>query len=272
MKNIKHRNKLNIKIVIAIFWLLFFAFILSFSFWKKDKIVVGLDHKLGVIAKDGIAMISISNERKMVNVLNLKEGSLAEFKDILEKEKTESVRHLFWYSFGFFPDKILVLDSIDQWKDNMVLVNNLGFINWFKYKKNYSRMLLKEEEIKNSSGEGTLILDEIMVRDFSESKLNNEELRLSVFNNTNESGLANFISKRLEWSGFSVVSTDNNSEKIDNCLIVYGNKTELNYGWKSINEIFDCEQKKDENLNENELEIYFGDNFASMIKYSSYYK
>lgn len=272
MKNIRHRGKLNIKIVISIFWLLFFIFILAFSFWKRDKVVVGLDHKLGIIAKDGIAIVSISNERKMINVLSLREKNLVEFKDILDKEKEKSVRHLFWYSLGFFPDKVLVLNRVDEWKENRVLINNLGFINWFKYRKNHNKFLLKEEEIKNDLEEEGLILDEIMVRDFSESKLNNEELRVSVFNNTNESGLANFISKRLEWSGFSVISTDNNSENIDKCLIVYGNKTDLNYGWKNINEIFDCEQKKDENLNENELEIYFGDNFASMIKYSSYYK
>ena len=52
----------------------------------------------------------------------------------------------------------------------------------------------------------------------------------------------------------------------------YGNKTDLNYGWKMINKIFDCDKKKDETLNENELELYFGDNLASMIKYSSYFK
>ena len=103
-------------------------------------------------------------------------------------------------------------------------------------------------------------------------KLNNEELRLSIFNNTSESGLAAFVSKRLEWSGFSVVSTDNNNEKIDKCLIVYGNKTDLNYGWKLINKIFSCEKKLDESLNDNELELYFGDSLATMIKYSSYSK
>jgi hypothetical protein len=97
-------------------------------------------------------------------------------------------------------------------------------------------------------------------------------LRLSIFNNTSESGLAGFMTKRLEWSGFSVVSTDNNSEIIDKCLIVYGNKTDINYGWKMINKIFNCDKKFNDTLNENELELYFGDNFAGMIKYSTYIK
>jgi hypothetical protein len=69
-----------------------------------------------------------------------------------------------------------------------------------------------------------------------------------------------------------VISNDNDNQKVDKCLIVYGNKTDLNYGWKIINRIFDCEKKKDETLNENELEIYFGDKFASMVKYSNYFK
>jgi hypothetical protein len=133
-------------------------------------------------------------------------------------------------------------------------------------------MLLKQEKINGSLGENELFLDEIMVRDFSESRINNEELRLSIFNNTSEGGLAGFITKRLEWSGFSVVSTDNNEEKVNKCLMIYGNKTDLNYGWEMINKIFDCDKKKDVTLNENELELYFGDSLASMIKYSSYLK
>ena len=272
MRNTRIRKKINIKLIFGFFLLLFLFALIFIGFWKNRDRDNNLDYKLGIVAKNGVIMVSISNERKMINVLTLEDESLTEFKNIWEKEKGELNKNIFWYSFGFYPDKILILDSLNEWKDNKVFINNLGFINWLKYKKNYGKMLLKEEKIKNKLIENDLILDEIMVRDFSESRLNNEELRLSVFNNTNEGGLANFMTKRLEWSGFSVISIENSSEKIENCLIVYGNKTDLNYGWKIINKIFDCDKKKDENLNENELEIYFGDSFASMIKYSSYYK
>jgi len=271
MRNIKTRSKINLKLILGIILLLFLAVLMSISFFKKENNNKNLDYKLGIIATDGIALVSISNERKMINVLNIGEESSNQFKNILGKEKDiEIIKQIFWYNFGFFPDKILTLNLTNEWKDNDVLINNLGFLNWFKYKKDYGKMLLKQEKINGLLKENELVLDEILVRDFSESKLNNEELRLSIFNNTNESGLASFMTKRLEWSGFSVVSTDNDIQKIDNCLIIYGQKVDQNYGWKIINKIFDCDKKFDENLNENEMEIYFGDKLASMIKYSNY--
>lgn len=284
MKNIRAK-KINVKLFFGIFLILFLGIAVVFGFLIKREKDQNLDYKLGIIATDGMALISISNERKMINVLNLGEEveiwipngmswyNNTKIKNILEQEKkVELAKDVFWYNFGFLPDKILVLDSVNKWSDNSVLINSLGFFNWLKYRKNYGKMLLKQEKINGSLNENDLFLDEVMVRDFSESRLNNEELRLSIFNNTSESGLAGFMTKRLEWSGFSVVSTDNNSEKVDKCLIIYGNKTDLNYGWKMINKIFNCVVKKDETLNENELELYFGDGLASMIKYSSYYK
>lgn len=275
----------NIKLKLGVLVLLFLGVAVFFGFWSKREKDDNLDYKLGIIAGDGTAIVSISNDRKMINELTLdKEVDIwipngmawyknTKIKNILEQEKKmDLAKNVFWYNFGFWPDKILVLNSVNQWKDDGTLIKNLGVLGWLKYKINYGKMLLKQEKVSGKLTDNELFLDEIMVRDFSESRLNNEELRLSIFNNTSESGLANFMTKRLEWSGFSVVSTDNNNEKIDKCLIVYGNKTDLNYGWKMINKIFNCDKKKDETLNENELQLYFGDNLASMIKYSSYLK
>ena len=283
MKNVKTVKILNLKLFLGVVLLLFLVILILVGFLKKRDKNENLDYKLGVIAPDGIVLVSISNERKMINVLNL--GSEVDvwipngmswykntkIKNILEQEKkTDLAKDIFWYNFGFLTDKILFLNSVNDWEKDSILVNNLGFLNWFKYKINYDKMLLKREKIDGSLQENELFLSEIMVRDFSESRLNNEELRLSIFNNTREGGLANFMTKRLEWSGFSVVSTDNNEEKIDKCLIVYGDKVDLNYGWKMMNKIFNCDKKYDQTLNENELELYFGDSLASMIKYSSY--
>jgi len=285
MRNVKSKKTLNFKLFLGIVLLLLLALLVLIGFLKKRETNGNLDYKLGIIANDGIALVSISNERKMINVLNL--GSEVEvwipfgmswygntkIKNVLEQEKKMNlVGDVFWYNFGFLTDKILVLNSVNDWKKDSVLIDNLGFLNWLKYRINYDKMLLKEERIDSNLDQNELFLSEIMVRDFSESKLNNEDLRLSVFNNTSESGLANFMTKRLEWSGFSVVSTDNNDEKIDKCLILYGDKVDLSYGWKMINQIFNCDKKYNQVLNENEVELYFGDNFASMIKYPSYLK
>lgn len=283
MKNAKTKKILNLKLLLGLVLLLFLAILILVGFLKKRDKSENLDYKLGIIASDGIVLVSISDERKMINVLNL--GSDVDVwipygmswynnkkvKNILEQEKKlDLMTDVFWYNFGFLTDKILVLNSVNDWKKDSVLIDNLGFLNWLKYRINYDKMLLKEEKIDGSLDQNELFLSEIMVRDFSENRLNNEDLRLSIFNNTSESGLAGFMTKRLEWSGFSVISADNNEGKIDKCLMVYGDKVDLNYGWKMINKIFDCDKKYDQTLNENELELYFGDNLASMIKYSSY--
>jgi LytR cell envelope-related transcriptional attenuator len=285
MKSVKSKKIKKIKLFLVILGILFFGLIIFWFLIRVKNKNQSLDYKLGIIASDGIALVSISNERKMINELKLGEEvdvwipngmswySNNKIKNILKQEKKlDLAKSMFWYNFGFFPDKILVLDSVDKWRKDSLLISNLGFLDWLKYKKNYGKMLLKQEKIAENLGENELFLSEILVRDFSESKINNEELRISIFNNTDEDGLASFIAKRLEWSGFSVVSTDNNSEEVDKCLMVYGNKTDLNYGWIVINKIFDCDTKKDETLSDNELELYFGDKFSSMIEYPSYFK
>jgi len=285
MKNTKIKKTLSLKLFLGLVLLLFLSILILIGFLKNRDKNESLDYKLGIIASDGIVLVSISNERKMINVLNLGPEvdvwipygmswyNSTKIKNILEQEKKmDLMKDVYWYNFGFLTDKILVLNSVNDWKKDSVLIDNLGFLNWLKYRINYDKMLLKEEKIEESLNQKELFLSEIMVRDFSESRLSNEELRLSIFNNTSESGLAGFMTKRLEWSGFSVVSADNSEGKIDKCLIVYGDKVDLNYGWKMINKIFDCDKKYDQTLNENELELYFGDNLASMIEYSSYLK
>lgn len=273
----------NLLLGLLVLFLLLFLILLSFALHRdKDE---KIDHKLGILANDGMALVSISKDRKMINVLNLDKetevwipGGMSWYKNtkvknILEQEKKITLaKDVFWYNFGFFVDKVLILESVDDWRDNFVLIKNLGPFNWIWYKFNYGKMLLNPAKIVGKLDEKHSTLDEIMVRDFSESKLNYEELRLSVFNCTNQSGMAAFISKRLEWSGFSVISADNNDEKIEKCLVIYGNKTDLSYGFRMVNKLFDCDKKYNENLNENELELYFGDSLASMIKYSSYSK
>lgn len=285
MRNYRILKTIDSNLLIGLIVLFFLLFLVLLGFILHRDKDEKLDYKLGILANDGVALVSISKDRKMINVLNLDKetevwipGGMSWYKNtkvknILEQEKKMTLaKDVFWYNFGFFVDKVLVLNSVNDWRNDFVLIKNLGPFNWIWYKFNYGKMLLKTERINGKLNENETVLDEVMVRDFSESKLNNEELRLSVFNSTSQNGMAAFISKRLEWSGFSVISADNNNEKIEKCLVIYGNKTDLSYGFRMINKLFDCDKKYNENLNENELELYFGDSLASMIKYSSYTK
>lgn len=279
----KNNNYKKINLVLIILSSLFILVLVVKGIFGVNKTNNGLDFKFGVINKDGLELVSISNERKMINdlivngevkVWSANEGKWIESRDLWNMSKNDDkvLKNIFWYNFGFNADKILVFEEKEQWKNDFNLVKIIGVKNWIKYRLNSDQMLFKKENIDKNLKEKESFLDEVMSRDFADSKLVNEETRLSVFNTTSEEGLANFISKRLEWSGFLVIGSSTSEEKVDKCLILYGDEVEASFGWQVINKVFDCEKKYDGGLNKGEMELYFGDNFAAMIKYSEYIK
>lgn len=261
------------------FWiisgLLIMLIVLSI-FLKLKKSIRGEDFKIAILANDGVAIVSFSPERKMINVLKLDKesrlwipGGLGWYrneviKNLLTQEKQlNKIEELFFYNFGFKPDKVLILSKIDDWKSRY----------WLKYRWLSNKMLFKEETLNRDIKEEENLLDELMIRDFAETKVVKEDLKLSVFNLTNISGLANFMARRLEWMGFSVVSVETlvDDYNIDTCLVKYKLDSKKSFGWKMIDQIINnCQKEYDDNLNNNEVEFYFGDNFSSMIKYPSY--
>lgn len=279
----KKNNYKKFNLILIILSSLFILIIIIKGIIGTNKTNNGLDFKFGIINKDGLELVSISNERKMTNDLIVKgetkvwsvnDGKWIESRDLWNMSKNEDkvLKNIFWYNFGFNADKILVFEEKEQWKNDFNLVKIIGVKNWIKYRINSDQMLFKKENLDKSLKEEESFLDEVMSRDFADSKLVNEETRLSVFNTTSEEGLANFISKRLEWSGFLVIGSSTSEEKIDKCLILYGDGVETSFGWQVINKVFDCEKKYDGGLNKDEMELYFGDNFATMIKYPNYIK
>ena len=261
-----------------LFWILpvlIFLIIVVVIFLKKNN-AGGEDFKLAILADDGVAMVSFSPERKMISVLKLNKesrlwipGGLGWYrnevvKELLTQEKQlEKIDDLFFYNFGFRADRILILSKIDDWKNRC----------WLRYGWWSNKMLFKEEILGRDIKDEENLLDELMIRDFAETKVVKEDLKLSVFNLTNINGLANFMARRLEWMGFSVVSTETLIDDfgIDNCLIKYKLDPKESLGWKMIDKLMDsCKKEYDENLNDGEVELYFGNNFSSVIKYPSY--
>jgi hypothetical protein len=131
-------------------------------------------------------------------------------------------------------------------------------------------MIFKDEIIKKDIHQSGDLLDEIMVRDFAETKVVNEDIRLSIVNTTNMDGLADFMANNLERLGFSVISVSGETDNKDGCQIIYGPKVEETFSWNLLKGLFDCPKRMDTNLNEGEIELYFDDKFASVIKYPSY--
>jgi len=247
--------------------LLFFLF-----FYKKNN--KGSDFKISILADDGVGLVSISKERKMINVLKIDpEAKIwipkglgwyrnVVIKKILEQEKKiDLFDDIVFYNFGYKADKMMRLKNVDDWKN----------VYWWRLFF-YNNFLTKEEIVKNDIDLSDDFLDEVMVRDFSETKIIEEDLKISITNISEVTGLANFMSKRLERLGFSVVSVGNdiggNSKQ---CQILYGFDVAETYSLSFIKKIIpDCMAKENLDLNSNEIEIYFDDKFSSMIEYPSY--
>ena len=241
------------------------------------------DYTLGLVGNDGVSIVSISFDRKMVNSLVVKDeirlwipGGLDwyeanKIKRLLEQEsRPDLAKEILYYNLGFLADKIIFLDDF-KWNKMSVLIPNLGLWGWIKFYYWQDQMLFKEETL--ASGlllERELALDEIMVRDFGDSKLLNQDLRLTVFNTTECEGLAGFVASRLSWAGFSVMGIGSAKEETNNCMLTYGLQSNQGYGWKVLTDIFDCKQMKDEALTDYEVEIYLGEGFCQMINYNGY--
>jgi hypothetical protein len=129
-----------------LFWLLpILILVVGLVFFLNKKSIKGEDYKIAILADDGVAMVSFSPERKMINILKLDRksklwipGGLGWYrnevvKGLLTQEKQlNKVDDLFFYNFGFKADKILILSKIDDWKNKRV--NSPGGIN-VKYNK-----------------------------------------------------------------------------------------------------------------------------------------
>lgn len=244
--------------------------LLIFFFKKKNN---GSDYKIGVLADDGIAMVSISKDRQMINVLKLEPESQVWIpkgmgwyrnevvKKILQQEKkVDLLDDLLFYNFGFIPDEVIIIKRIDSWKNKF----------WWKLMWN-GNLLNKEETMKGNVDKNDAFLDEIMIRDFSETRVVGEDIKLSVINLSEADGLANFMTTKMERLGFSITSvTSDNIFEDNKCRILYGFGVDKTFSWSLINNWFDCPKNQDYSLNENEIELYFDDNFSTMINYPSY--
>lgn len=266
----KNNNK------IILIFLVFVSFLgLTIFIFLKNKEIQGSDFKLGILADDGVALVSISKERKMINVLKVDPeakvwipGGLSWYRNVAlkkilyQEKKVGLLSDIIFFNFGYKADKLLYLNKTDDWKN----------VYWWKLIF-YNNFLVKEELVKKDIDLSDDFLDEIIVRDFAETKIIYEDVKLSIINTTDVTGLASFMSKRLERLGFSVVSVGNDfSDQKKNCQIRYGKEASTTFSLSMIKKILNCDVQQNFGLNGNEIEIYFDSNFSRMIEYPSYMK
>lgn len=244
------------------------------------------DFKIAVVSDDGIMVRSISWQRGMVNELWV-DGKVSvwvprgmgwyqsgKIGKLLEQEKKEYLANeVMFYNFGFVPD-IVVWENDKNWLANLTVIKKWGVVNYLHYLISRPRMMVKQEVINSDLASETDLLNQVIQRDFADSRILGEDLRLTVYNVSQSQGLAGFISRILEWNGFEVVGVDNYSGDFsDKCLVNYGEAVEKNYSFKVIQKEFsDCRFQESSELDPLALELYFGDSYSQMLNYPSYNK
>lgn len=242
------------------------------------------DFRLGVVTSEGLGMVAISSDRRMINVLKvdkevevwIPEGMGWYASDrvdkILKQEKVEDkATEIFFYNFGFIPNKVLFLARFDDWEKDGVLIVNMGFLRWTRYKYDRNRMLLSEDNLNKKLSDKEAFLDETMVTSFADSKVLDNDLRLTVINSANESGLAAFVARGLDRAGFTVMGIETDPEKkIDNCVLVFNSALKKSYIINQLGVVLPCKKEEVLNLDKSEAEIYLGEGFSKMLKYSNY--
>lgn len=247
------------------------------KFWDET------DFSLGLVSPKQIALVSISPQRGMINMLKIGAevevwlpGGMGWYQSSkIDKiwdgeEKKKIIEKMFYYNFGFFPERLLKIDEVDKWR-SLFLGKFMGVIPWLNYLVNQENWLYKVENINRSLLAEKENLKEILVRDFADSSLGGGEIRVSVVNESGENGFGNFLADRLEWMGYRVMTVESGVKK-DGCEVVAGSKVlkSVEINAQKLANLFGCSQVSNNWLLENEIWIYAGEKLASMIKYSSY--
>ena len=246
-------------------------------FWFKKNWFDNRDFKLGLLTNQGVEIVSVSKERRMINQLTISPESMVWvpkglgwyrsdriLKLLNQENRMDLATDLFFYNYGLVPDLVLNLDSDDNWENNWQVVNKWGILNWLRFKLQEGQMRYKQETQKSD-------FDEILPRDFSDSLMIKEDLKVSIYNASDNMGLASFMAKLLEWSGLTVVGIENYPSQIDNCKLEVprGEKTTVGVGFLA-SRLKECVVEESAELPSGNVEIYFGEKFAQMLNYQSY--
>ncbi len=258
--------KVKISILILVLILVLTAGAWFKNNWRDDDI------RIAVVDEKGILLKTVSWQRRMVNELQIQPEvevwipngmgwyrSEDVIKLIKQEKNPQLLNQILFYNFGFSPDRI--------GDDNFGLLNNWRYF-WEK-----DSLMIKKETVATSLFRSKELLDEILPRDFADGRILREDVRLSIYNGGQSNGLASFVANFLERSGVTIlgVDTDDNVNKTKVCQINFGPETILTNTGKLIKQNFSqCGLNNDNSLNRGEIELYFGDNYSSMINYPSY--
>jgi len=245
--------------------------------WRDD------DFRIGIVTPNDVALLSISPGRGMINLLTVDSevelwlpGGMGWYqanriKKIFEKDKNmELIFKTLYYNFGFIPEKIVYLEKVSDWR-NWSLIKYLGPFDWVRYKIFQENWLYKSEVISRSLSMEKENLDEILPRDFSDNELLSGEVKISVVNASGENGLGSFVADRLNWMGFSVVGVETETDRKECQIMSTTTPSEITKkNVDNLAKMFGCSQTSNVAMLPDEAIIYLGQNYAQMLKYSTY--
>jgi hypothetical protein len=238
------------------------------------------DLVVGIIGNQGVKIENLSFGRRMVDEVAIGPAGMVWIpygpgwyrsdtvgKFLSQENKKEVAKKVFFYNFGTMPD--VVVWGGDYWLDQPDVIMKMGWINWINVKFFGGRLIWRDQVIENQLGDPKW--DQIIARDVAESTMGEEDVRLSIFNLSKESGMAAWMGQVLGRGGLFVNSISNSTEQVSKCKIVFGKGSELKrVGVYLADVLGECVHVVDSGLSENEIELYFGDGFAQMVNYGSY--
>lgn len=254
----------------------------------KSRAMVNQDLRLAYVDESGIIIKSISKQRRMVNVARVNSDVLVwvpgglgwyeagKIKRLLEQEKlTDKMDDILVFNFGFNPD-IIKFSSENIGRDWWQMGKVWGWGNLITHGlKGNGGLMTKEEKITGQLTTEKEFLTTIMQRDFADSQVIEEGIKVSVYNLGTANGLAAVVARNIEWMGMAVYGVGNvNREGMgDKCQLVFGDKVSKTKTGGHLKYLFSsCEQTQDALLGENEVELYLTDKYAEMINYQSYHE
>jgi len=249
----------------------------GFEIFMKD------DYKMAVISPEGLGLISVSNNRGMINFLTIGPEVMIwiprgygwyradRIYGLLKQEgRMELAAEIFFFNFGNVCTKIIWGDSLLAWEEWSNLVNNLGVLSSIYLKWKMSEMFFNEEVINGQLADN-IELDEILSREFSQDRLIEEEIKVSVFNASGSNLLAAFVAEKLNWLGVNVLTVGDAGTEQDECVFKYGGDVEKTRTFAMIKEVFnDCQFDFADNIVAGEMELVLGRKWSQMINYDSY--
>lgn len=272
------------KLTSYLFLMILVVGIFVFDVKRSWNVFLRNDYRLAIIAEDGMSLVSISPNRGMVNVLKIDVDTYVwiptgygwyrsdkVFKLLTQENKKDLIDDILFYNFGFEADSLFWLDSLADWEKWSNMSTRLGIIPSMFVKWRFNNMFFREEDLVGDLV-ANLKLDEMLRREFADSALVEEGVRLSVYNDSGQNKAASWMADRLNWTGLAVLAVgDWRGEKVDNCAVFFNKNLEKSLTVDFLKKkLIGCDFGIGEDVIDGEVEIVLGSGWAKMVNYKSY--